>query len=93
MESETWIEFVEGDKIYGINIENQDGIVTKIIDKTKIYKIVSIDIERYGGLEKYLVRYTAVVIPENETSIKDFGECWVLQSTMDGKTNLFAVKV
>ena len=81
------VEFVEGDRIYGIDI-------TKTIDKTTIYKIISVRIETYGDLTNgYLVRHTAVVIPENETSIKDFGECLVLQNIIDGKTNTFAVKV
>jgi hypothetical protein len=87
MESDTSVEFVQDDRIYGIDI-------TKTIDKPAIYKIISVRIETYGDLTNgYLVRHTAVVIPENETSIKDFGECWVLQNIIDGKTNTFAVKV
>jgi len=93
MESETWVEFVEGDRIYFIDIKNKDDVVTKTIDKTKIYKIVSVKIETYGDLKNYLVRYIAVVIPENQTSIKDFGECYVIQSIIDGKTYSYAVKV
>jgi hypothetical protein len=85
MDSDICIEFREGDRIYGIDIT---------IDKTEIYKIISIRIESYGDLTNgYLVRHTALVIPENETSIKDFGECWVLQNIIDGKPNTFAVKV
>ena len=83
MESESCVEFVKGDRIYN------NGTV----DKTKIYKIVSVNIETCGDLKNYLVRYIAIVIPENQTSVKDFGECWVIQSIIDGKTYSYAVKV
>jgi hypothetical protein len=83
MESDTWVEFVKGDRIYNIGTG----------DKTKIYKIVSVNTETCGDLNNYLVRYIAIVIPENQISVKDFGECWVIQNIIDGKANLFAVKV
>ena len=93
MEVDKPIDFKKDDLIYKIIIENKDGIITKIID-TNIYKIISVSNEYFGGsFEKYLSRDTAVIIPENQDSIKDFGDVWVIQSVLDGKTRVYAKHV
>ena len=88
MEVDNPIDFKKDDLIYKIFIENKDGI------HTKIYKIINIHNEFYGSsLEKYVSRDIALIIPKDQDSIKDFGEVWVIQSVLDGKTHVYAKHV
>ena len=87
-------DFSKHDRIYKIlySKDVSDNII-KTVDTSKIYKIVSVRNDFFGdGLTKFVSRDSAIIIPETETDIRQFGEYYKLQTTIDGNVFYYAVK-
>jgi hypothetical protein len=87
-------DFNKDDRIYKIiySLDISDNIITTV-DTSKIYKIVSVRNDFFGdGLTKYVSIDSAVVLPESETDIKQFGEYYELQTSVDGNVVYYAIK-
>ena len=93
---ETYNNFYKDDRIYKIlfSRDSSDNII-KTVDTSIIYKIVSVRNEFFGdGLTKFVSIDSSIIIPENETSIKEFGEYLNLQKNIDGIIiTQYAVKI
>jgi len=88
-------QFYKDDKIYKINFtKDLSNNIIKTIDTSKIYNIVSVRNDFFGdGLTKFVSRDSAIIVPENETDIKNYGEYYELQTVLDGNITHYAVKI
>ena len=81
-------KFNKDDRIYKIfySKDISDNIITTI-DTSKIHKIISVRNDFFGdGLTKFVSRDSAVIVPDSEIDMKEFGEYWRLQTVIDGQT-------